>query len=730
MATAGQQKAGDIKVAIETIIGGLEKEAERRVSRRSSIEDRWIEDTRQYHGEYDESTLSDLSSQNKSQLFINQTRPKTNACSARLFDMLFPTDDKNWDVQPTPVPELSNLATQATSVAEQGKELADRAIARGDMATARWIVEESNAQLDAGVNAQSLIDEAKRRCDAMREEMEDQLRECRYAEEMRLVLEDACKLGTGIAEGPVVNDRVRRNWTKSQLNNGAEVYELKGTEDARPAFRRINPWDFFPDMDAMSPEESEGFFIRHLETKKGLRKLAREPGFDKDAIRELLRESPRSKVPTYISELREISGNDQDSNLERYTVWKYTGPITAEDLEALVEFTGQEKIEGETDPLKELPVTIWFSQGKLLKFGIYHMDSGDPIYSVFPFEKDDSSMFGKGVPCLMRDSQKALNAAWRMMMDNSGLSSGPQVEIDPTVIEPVDGEWGLAPRKLWKRLATALPGKKGMETYEIESHQQELANIITLAKQFIDDESSMSVLAQGEQGSHTTQTAGGMSILMNAVNVVFRRIVKNFDDCMTVPNLRRLYDWNMQFSTKEDIKGDFEVDARGSSVLLVREIQSQNLMALTTNWSGHPVLGLLLKAAPAARKTVQSLMIAANEIIKTDDELKAEEEARANQEQPEDPAVTMKRMELEDRERDRQHKERMAAMQRDTEMVRLSAQTNVTLDKIRAQLQDSREERASSERKFAAEVAVEKQNKEEALARGDEPQGSGGFVSQ
>ena len=728
MATAGQKKAGDIKVAIETIIGGLEKEAERRVSRRSSIEDRWIEDTRQYHGEYDEDTEGGLEP-NQSRLFINQTRPKTNACAARLFDMLFPTDDKNWGIQPTPVPQLSNLITQSTGVVEQGKEAADAAIARGDMQSAQRIVAETNAQVDASEKAQALIEEAKRRCDAMQDEMEDQLRECRYAEEMRLVLEDACKLGSGIAEGPVVNDRVRRNWTKNQVGN-ATVYELKGTEDSRPAFRRINPWDFFPDMDAMSPEESEGFFIRHLETKKGLRKLSREPGFDKDAIRELLRESPRSKVPSYIGELREITGNDQDSNLERYTVWKYTGPITAEDLETLIEFTGQEKIEGETDPLKELPVCIWFSQGKLLKFGIFHLDSGDPIYSVFPFEKDDSSMFGLGVPSLMRDSQSALNAAWRMMMDNSGLSTGPQIEIDPTIIEPVDGEWGLAPRKLWKRLPGAIPGKKGMDTYDIKSNQTELANIITLAKQFIDDETNVSVLAQGEQGAHTTQTAGGMSILMNAVNVVFRRIVKNFDDCMTVPNLRRLYDWNMQFSTKEDIKGDFEVDARGSSVLLVREIQSQNLMALTTNWSAHPVLSRLLKVAPAARKTVQSFMIAANEIIKTDDELRKEEELAAQNPPPEDPAVTMKRMELEDKQLERQHQKELAAIQRDTEMVRLSAQTNVTLDKIRAQLQDSREERASSERKFAAEVAVEKQNKEEALARGDEPQGSGGFVSQ
>jgi hypothetical protein len=38
-----------------------------------------------------------------------------------------------------------------------------------------------------------------------------------------------------------------------------------------------------------------------------------------------------------------------------------------------------------------------------------------------------------------------------------------------------------------------------------------------------------------------------------------------------------------------------QVEARGSSVLLVREIQSQNLINIITNWSIHPVLGAYIK---------------------------------------------------------------------------------------------------------------------------------------
>src|SRR5690554_4160406 len=94
----------DLQARMEAIVGALEKEAEERVGKRNLIEKRWLEDLAQYHGRYDDETARNLSVGRKSRLFINQTRPKTNAMEARLADMLFPTDDRNWGIEPTPVP--------------------------------------------------------------------------------------------------------------------------------------------------------------------------------------------------------------------------------------------------------------------------------------------------------------------------------------------------------------------------------------------------------------------------------------------------------------------------------------------------------------------------------------------------------------------------------------------------------------------------------------------------
>ena len=726
MATAPMERevpgeAMDRERLLETlapIVGRLEKEADNRVSKRDLIEDRWLEDLRQYHGQYDLKVQADLKERKKSQLFINKTRPKTNSAEARLSDMLFPTDDKNWGISPTPVPKLAEQANDGERDAIAAVDQANAAMEGGDGLGAQAIVDQGNDASTAAQQAQAIQEAAKKAAKAMETEMADQLEECQYAIQARDVIHDACVVGTGIMKGPILHDRVRPSWKKAEEENGE--YALGNQQDHRPAYRRVDYWNFFPDMDARTIEESEGFFERHLLNKSEMRALAKRPGYIKEAVRQVLRQNPSSSLPVYRSQLRAITGDQGSDTQDRYMAWEYHGPIEPEEYQALCDCTGSdpsgltgEDGDGEIDPLVEIHVTIWFCQGEVLMFAAHPMDSNDPIYSTFCYEKDDTGPFGFGVPYLMRDPQRALNGAWRMMMDNSGLSSGPQIEIDTEVLEPVDGVWTLEPRKLWKRKSNAPRGAQGIYVHEISSHQMELAGIIQLSDQFIDDVTSMPVMAQGEQGATTTQTAHGMSILMNSVNVQFRRIVKNWDDDMTVPNVRRLYDWNMQHSTKESIKGDYDVAARGTSVLLVREIQSQNLMVMAMNFSAHPVLGPLTKVAPLYRKLVQSHMLSADEIVMTEDEILEMQRQAEEQEPPPDYDMMKLEMAQQIAMTEMQGKLQIAEMEHQTAMVRLSSEQEISISKIQAMLAEGQAARESKERTFAIELAQTRQQSPE-----------------
>lgn len=696
-----------LRQRIARVVGRLEKEADDRVSKREIIERRWLEDLEQYHGKYPEKVALSLEKAKKSKLFINQTRPKTNACEARLSDMLFPTDDKNWGIEPTPVPELTLEAEQKVRQAAELKLQAAQNPENTALASQANLADQE-AQL-----IQARLLEARKRARAMEAEIDDHLRECNYAAQARDVIHDACKLGTGILKGPVLGGRSRRTWSQQQDDAGNVYHVMVAGQDKRPAFWRVDPWSFFPDPDATCVDESESFYERHLVNKKGLRKLAREVGFDLDVVKKLLDSDPRSSTPTYLSDLRSITGAYDDTSTDKYHVWEYHGQLSAEDFADIASLFGRADlvedagIGEDVDPMTELNVVIWFCQGELLKFGLHYLDSGDPVYSVFNLEKDEASIFGFGIPYLMRDSQKSLNAAWRTMLDNAGLSSGPQIVANPDVIEPADGEWSLTARKIWLRKSGA-PNLPAFEQYEVSMHQGELAGIVEMSKRNIDEETNISMIAQGEQGAHVTQTAHGMSMLMNATNVVFRRIVKNWDDDLTTPSIRRMYDFLMQFSQKQHIKGDYSVDARGSSVLLVKEMQSANLMAFLNMFSGHPILGRFLRddGLPAMRSLAQTMMIPADELIKSDDEIAQEEAAAAEQMPQPQPEIMKLEADMNLKQMEIQSKLQIALIDRETEMMRLAAQHNMKLEELKAKLFDSDAKRKSEERKIETEAAL------------------------
>ena len=119
------------KDRLKEIVGRKEAEVTSRIGKRTSLEDRWIADLEQYHGRYDPGTAKALFDEERSGLFINVTRPKADALAARLKDFLFPTDEKNWGIGPTPVPRLAEYAEQAAADLRQKQESYGRPTAGG-----------------------------------------------------------------------------------------------------------------------------------------------------------------------------------------------------------------------------------------------------------------------------------------------------------------------------------------------------------------------------------------------------------------------------------------------------------------------------------------------------------------------------------------------------------------------------------------------------------------------
>lgn len=713
---------------ILALVNELRGIAEERVQLRSNVEQRWIEDLQYFHGQYEDEVSSWLLKKEnrlRCRQFINLTRPKTNALIARINNLLFPTDDKHYGIRPSPVPEMYRRETEAQNLIERAEAIAGEARGRLDdedqidPAKLQAASEELEYANEAMKAAQEALDDladmrkaAKLASDLMEEEIDDQLKACNYQAHCRDMIEDACKLGSGILKGPVLTEKVQKRWVQQQ--DGSHV--LMDVVDLKPGFVRVDPWSFFPDPNARTIEEGEGEFERHLMNRKELRQLSRRPDMDREAIRRLLELGPSDLAPQGMSQLFSLTNDDAHQIKGKYQVWEYTGPIEPKQLSLLaVAYNDMETIaEMEaTDELAEIHAKVWFCQSEVLSFALHPLESNEPIYSVFNIEKSETYVLGGiGLPRIIRDPQQVVNSAHRMTMDNARVSVGPQVVINRERLKPMDGNYELDAFKIWTD-TDGLSERPAFETYEITLNQPLLSAIGEMARRDIDEMSSMPMLAQGEQGVGVTKTAQGMAMLMNSANVVFQRIVKNFDDDVTVPNIRRLYDFNMQFSEKEEIKGDYEVDARGSSVLLVREMQATNLMHLATNFGDHPEYGVYIDKAELLKQVVKANMIPADGLIRTERE--AEDLRRREAEQPDMQMIVAQKM-AELKEKEIEAKVAIAEMDNDAE--RDVAQKNFDAKMQVAALQanekaEDREERAytadrsSNDRKTAAEIKAQ-----------------------
>jgi hypothetical protein len=717
------------------IIDRLNALANEQLRKKLSIEQRWIDNLRQYWGKYPQGTEKDLAEKTKSRAFVKLTRHKTNGWAARLSDLLFPTDEKNWGISSTPLPDLARAAKQALAVAEKSTEDANAAAQAQNEDAARVMHEQANAYAQHHALTQQEIDGAKEAAKRMEAAIEDQLIESRYNIQARDVIEDGCRLGTGILKGPLTSQKLRREWRKEPLGH----WGLATIPDPMPEARRVDPWHFFPDMSARTIEEAEFTFERHLPTKKDLRRLALKLGFSKAAVSRLLAEGTAKHTPEnvdHLATLREMIG-EGEGIIDRYVMWEYHGALECEEVAILLRAMGQDekanKYLNDKDEFEEYRVILYFCNNELLKIAPdYPLDSGESLYSVWNFEKGETSIFGIGVPELIADSQSALNGAWRMTLDNAALSVAPQVVIDKTLISPqVGSDYRLRPGKAWLRSSTAMTttaANKPFETFDIPCNQAQLAGIIQMAKEFMDEEASMPTIAQGEQGA-ATQTLGGMSILFNSANVVFRRVVKSWDDDITTPTLRRFYDWNMQFNQDNSVKGDMQVDARGTSVLLVREIQSQNLLNVVTNWSVHQVLGGWVKIRPAMEKALQTMMVPPGDILYTqaeyDDNLKKAQEAAAKNPQQDPNAIKLQIVQETNASRekvaelDAQSREALAAAQYKALILKLQAETGLDQQELEQKYGLEHAKLQTQERMKAVDIAVEDRRAQQAKADGE-----------
>jgi hypothetical protein len=533
----------------------------------------WLESLRQKKGLYDPEVRIDP---NNSKVYPKLTRSKINIVLSRLHEMLFPETDRNWEIQPTPEPRIAK---------ETVKEIA-RGLISEDPETGEDIMPEIEA-LNIAVKKY-----AKTTCDKMQNVIHDQLIEMDYSEETKKVLRSGLEYGTGVMKGPLITRRTKRRWEPTAMG---DYEEMAQTEEV-PFFEFVRLWDWYPDMTVTDLQHTEGYFQRHLMTKHDLRELMKRPDFYPEMIREYMEEHPSGdytpkawEVDLQVIEVEAGQGrlgrtttaissstiDDVDRQINRqfgkkYQVLEYWGYVDGHDLEACGIMVDDVEL--------EYGANVWLLGNKPVKATLF--DGALDKYKVFYYEKDETSLFGEGLARVMRHSQLAIAAAARMVLDNGACVSGPQVEVNWSLMTPDTDINSFYPRKIWYREGRGVDAQyPAIRSIEFDSHIPELITIIDTFKQFADEETTLPTWMIGQMAEY--ETAQATSGRMSMITVSIKDVVKNFD-AFTEKIIRDLYSWNMEFNPRQDIKGDYSVHPRGVSSLVMKEIRMQALTQLSS----------------------------------------------------------------------------------------------------------------------------------------------------
>ncbi len=551
----------------------------------------------------------------RSRVVVNVLRSKCETAEGRFCDILLPVDDRNWGLKPTPVPELAKAVNDARPVI--------------NTETNQPLTNNDGSPVKASDIAKAKIDQAQEAMEAMENEIDDQLTECSFNGECRKVIRDAVRSGTGIIKGPNVVKQIRKAWIPAE-GGQRKVFIMKAVEDPTPVSKRVDYWNVYPDPQCGDDVKRASYMWEYDEIlPRELRAMIGLEGYFSHEIEKVLEEDPIRTTVAY-------NENRKRNEIKRLTLanglayekWEYHGDVDRDDLVALGVDVAE--LKG-----KSLSACVVFVNEHPIKVQLNVLDTGDLPFDFFQWCQVKNTPWGIGVVRIGTWAQRVIQAAWRGTMDNARDSSGANVIVGPGV-EPVDGRWEITGKKLWRMVSAELDDvRKAFLQFQLESRQVELAAIIEMAIKFLDMETALPMIFQGE-GNEIPETLGATNIMVDSNNVAIRSRVKIWDDQITRPHITRYYHWNMQYAENPDIKGDYNVDPRGTSVLLARDQQARtlvNLMALRND----PRVDAEVDWGKAVRELFTSLRL---NVLKSKEDKVRDEEARKNQpEQPQDPKI-------------------------------------------------------------------------------------------
>lgn len=641
IASADTTMAGQtIDVTKLTSLGGTLRSRFEMYERDRRIQElKWMRNLRQWLGEYDPEVASSLGVM-RSKAYPKLTRVKVISMVARLMNMLFPVSEKNWAVKASPIPNLppevlAEAADQVLAAIQGGSESPD---ADDQLTTAiRQIAEKRAAKLELVITDQLAELGGSKDVD--------------YVTLCRDVLMSGVLYGVGVLKGPFVRGSKISSWQRDPMTPGRII--VREDDQLKPQFEPVNIWDYYPDMSARRWSEMDGQFERHIMSRHQLQQLTKRNDFFGEEITKYLKENTTGnyKMRPHETELRNagVAVHVNHNDGRKYEAIEWTGYESAHTMREAGFDVPEELMSGEVE------INVWLLDDRVIKADISPWtELGEErinTYHQFIYEKDDTSITGNGLPNVIRDSQMGICAAVRMALDNAGVTAGPQLEVNTSLLRADQDLGNIVPYKIWYRDDDG-PSQQypAVREIKIDSHIADLKIVADMFMNFADQESFINPATGGDlqkMPSEPFRNAAGASMIRGDLALPFKDAIRNFDQ-FTLSVINSMIVFNKHFNTDPSIKGDYSPVARASSSLVAKEVRGMQLdqfMQMLTPQEQAYIKGykMLIERAKVRDLPIDEVIVTESEADLID---KQQQEAAAaeNQKQEELIAATIRKL--------------------------------------------------------------------------------------
>ena len=578
---------------------------------RTEEEDGWLDLLKLYKGLYPDEVLQKIGA-NRCKAFMRLTRSKVKTVTGRLMDLLFPSNnDKNWGITPTPMPMLSIEAEQ-------------------------MLLQNASRQLGREVTANELHEmlnlEAKKACDAMETEIEDILEDVDYRNIINKVMFSGNLYGTGILKGVLAKNKSRTYWKNI---DGEWIQEVR--EVIQPYIEFAPIWSTYLDSSVTEPEDMRYVFQRHVYNKQKMYELSKRSDFNSEAINAFmwLYQNGNADWLRYELDLRnltDLSGETDSSTREgmyevvEYTSFERASTLRNHDIDVPEAFEDNDFV----------GINMWILAGVPIRTSIYPIDPENPLpYFIYYYDKTDDSIYGEGVASIMRDTQSLFNSSIRAMIDNAAISAGPIIEANVDILAQDEDPEDIYPFRVFQRGGTGIEAQyQALRITNMQPYTSQYLQLADFFHSMSDEVTNIPRYLHGDTSdlSGAGRTAQGLSMMLGSAHVGLKDQVKTFDLNITRKFISALYYWLMENSDKNQIKGDYEVVAMGTTALIAKEIKLNSLTTLLAS-TANPDDAVLVNRDAIWREIFKLMGLDSQGLIKSPEEVALIRQQQAQQQQ-------------------------------------------------------------------------------------------------